>query len=97
MAVRTIEEILASIGERIGEDTSDEAINILDDVRDTFDSLTDSSNENWKQRYEENDANWRKRYKERFFNNVSDEDDIEDDVEDNPHEQKVMKFEDLFK
>ena len=40
MAVKNKDEILESLRSRIGEDTSDEAISILEDVEDTLDSLT---------------------------------------------------------
>ena len=36
MAVRTREEILESIRSRIGEDTSDESISLLEDITDTM-------------------------------------------------------------
>ena len=35
MAVRTVEEIMASVKERIGEDTSDEALSFIEDIQDT--------------------------------------------------------------
>ena len=36
MAVKTRDEIMEAIRKRIGEDTSDEAISLLEDVTDTF-------------------------------------------------------------
>lgn len=64
MAVRTREELLTRISDYIGEDTSDAAIELLEDVTDTYDDI--SGGEDWKARYEELDADWRKRYRERF-------------------------------
>ena len=75
MAVKSKDEILESLKSRIGEDTSDEAISILEDVEDTLNSLTNTEAENWKQKYEENDAQWRQRYKDRFFSKGDTEDD----------------------
>ena len=39
MAVRSKDEILATIKDRIGEDTSDEAIALIEDINDTYDDL----------------------------------------------------------
>ena len=74
MAVKSKDEILESLKSRIGEDTSDEAISILEDVEDTLNSLTNTEEENWKQKYEENDAQWRQRYRDRFFSKGDTED-----------------------
>ena len=55
MAVRTCEEILNTIRARIGDDTSDEAISLVEDVTDT---LADMENRakgdgvNWREKYE---------------------------------------------
>lgn len=96
MAVRTNDEIMQLLRERIGEDTSDEAISLLSDVSDTLTSYADNSNINWKEKYEQNDADWRKKYKERFFSpsKQPDEDQSDEDFEDKP---KQLTFEALFK
>lgn len=70
MAVKTIEEILAGVKARVGEQTDDETIAFLEDVTDTFSDLETRANgdgTDWKARYEENDAKWRKKYTERFY------------------------------
>lgn len=70
MAVRTRDEIINMVKNRIGEDVSDEALSLLEDVTDTlsdYDSRLSESGD-WKSKYEENDANWRQRYRERFEN-----------------------------
>lgn len=61
------EAIMERLKGRIGEDTSDEALSLLEDVTDTLDELEKRASEDWKGKYEENDAYWRKRYQERFF------------------------------
>lgn len=76
MAVRTKDEIMASIKERIGDDQSDEAISLVEDISDTIDNMQSKANGDgidWKNRYEENDANWRQKYRDRFFGKSSDE------------------------
>lgn len=91
MAVRTREEIMESIRNRIGDDTSDEALAFIEDVSDTLDSMANSDKENWKQKYEENDAQWRQRYRDRFYNSDTPEDSEEEE------EDKPLTFDGLFK
>lgn len=97
MAVRSKDEILATIKDRIGEDTSDEAIALIEDINDTYDDLDARLSEagDWKSKYEANDAEWRQKYKERFFNpEVKETVVIEDEVDDEP---KNLTYEELFK
>ena len=64
MAVLSFDELIAKIKTKIGEDTSDESIELLEDVTDTFNANNDG--EDWKTKYEENDKEWRKKYIDRF-------------------------------
>lgn len=68
--IKTKEEILAVIKERIGESTEDKDLAFLEDISDTLDDLNDRVEQagDWKQKYEENDKAWKQKYKERFFN-----------------------------
>ena len=70
MAVRTNEEIINTIKARLGDDVSDDALTLLEDVTDTLADysrrVADSGD--WERRYNDNDAAWRKRYRERFEN-----------------------------
>lgn len=91
MAVKTVDEIMTKVRERIGEDDSDEAIGFIEDISDTLESL--SGAEDWKTKYEENDKKWREKYRNRFF--TSKEEVEEDDIEE-PEEKEKKKFEDLF-
>lgn len=96
MAVRTREEILNSIRTHIGEDASDEALALVEDLTDTitdYENKANNDGQNWKQRYEENDAAWRKKYRDRFFSGSSDVDDDEPE----PTKKKNYTFENLFK
>lgn len=95
MAIKTKAEILELVKARIGDDTSDEALAIIEDVTDTLDDyetrIADSGD--WKARYEQNDADWRKKYKERFFAPTEEPEEI-----DEPEEvEEKRTFEDLFK
>ena len=99
--VRSKDEILASIRTRIGDDTSDEAIALVEDINDSFDDLSTRLTEagDWKAKYEENDKAWRDKYTERFFT-PSDDNPIDNVInetnKDKPDEKKAYKFEDLF-
>lgn len=99
MAIRTIEEIMESIKNRIGEDTSDETLSFVEDVQDTLNNYSSlaSDTTNWKQKYEDNDKEWRQKYRERFFNpeaNKGVDNEPDNDDEDKP---AVLTFDKLFK
>ena len=55
MAVRTREEILEAIRSRIGEDTSDESISLLEDITDTMEDYETrvADKTDWKNKYDE--------------------------------------------
>lgn len=90
MAKLTRADFMERLKTFLGEDTSDEALTLLEDANDSFE---EGDGVDWKQKYEDNDKEWRQKYKDRFFNK-SEEDDKEDDI-DQPEEKK--SFNDLFK
>ena len=96
MAVKTKDELLEIIKERIGDDTSDETISFIEDITDTLsdyeEKVTNSDTEDWKTKYEENDKMWREKYRERFFSKEVEKED-EDFSED---EVKSLSYDDLF-
>lgn len=101
MAVRTRDEILAAIRSRLGDDTSDEALTIIEDIDDTFKDYEARIGEDWRGKYDELDAQWRKRYRDRFFQKPDDgettpEDVKDDNEEDLKEESEVKDFDDLF-
>lgn len=101
MAVRTRDEILAAIRSRLGDDTSDDALTIIEDIDDTFKDYETRIGEDWKGKYDELDAQWRKRYRDRFFqkadNGETTPDDVKDDnEEDLKEESEVKDFDELF-
>ncbi len=98
MAIKSKEELLASIKNRFGEDTSDDALSLYEDLSDTitdFETKAKGDGVDWKKKYEDNDKTWREKYRDRFFNGESAEDDEDDSFA--PPERKQYKFEDLFK
>ena len=101
MAVRTRDEIMNAIKARLGDDTSDDALAIIEDVNDTFSDYETRLGEDWKSKYDELDASWRKRYRDRFFQSPGDKDITKDDVlddnaDDLQDEGKEKTFDDLF-
>lgn len=95
MAVRTTEEIMTSLRERMGEDTTDEALEFIADVQDTLNAHDNSENENWKQKYEENDKEWRQKYRDRFFSGQPAKEEEFEDKDEDPRTKYT--YEKLFK
>lgn len=92
------DQLLSKIKERIGEDTSDEALRFIEDVTDTIDDYESKTKDNtdWKKKYEDNDAEWRKKYKDRFFNTPA-KDEPEKPPEGSDNKPKTYEYKDLFK
>lgn len=99
MAVKTREEILEAIKSKIGEDTSDDSISLLEDITDTIDDYETrvADKTDWKNKYDELDATWRRKYIERFSGKSGEgikneqEEQIKDDDDDEPR-----TFDELF-
>ena len=98
MAVLTREQMLERIKQRIGEDTSDEALKLIEDVSDTINDYETKTNDttDWEKKYKENDEQWRKKYKERFFTAPIQEDEQDIPNEEEPKLEKLT-YENLFK
>ena len=98
MAIKTRDEIIAAVKARIGEDTSDESISLIEDVTDTLSDydtrLADKTD--WKQKYDEMDASWRRKYMDRFSGKTGD--DVKEEQEEQVKEDsKPRSFKELFK
>ena len=103
MAIKSKEEILNSVKTLLGENQTDEALNFLEDIEDTFNDLSSKisnpDKEDWKAKYEENDRTWRQRYRDRFFGGTSDKPDHEleapqPEVKEIPHNPET--YDELF-
>ena len=96
MAVKKKEEILEQIKNLLGENDSDDAIQLIEDVSDTIGEPKDETD--WKAKYEENDKEWRTRYRDRFYGKVDDKDELEKEIEkEKEEENEITNFDDLFK
>ena len=98
MAVKTMEELMESVRTRLGDDQSDEALALLEDISDTYGDMQSrtSGGEDWKKKYEENDAEWRQKYRDRFFNKSNNNDDDGGD-DGGGNSNKPLTFDELFK
>ncbi len=104
--IKTKDEILKAIKDRIGDDTSDETIAFLEDISDTLNDYDNKTKDNtdWKTKYEENDKEWRNKYRDRFFNGdlkeelkneeIKEQTDGSEGGEDDEHE--MTSFDELF-
>ena len=91
MAIKTSEEIIASINSILGDNNSDEALELLTDIRDTLGSQTDAQRiTELEQQLKEQDDTWRKKYRDAFLNGA-------DESFEEEENKTPRKFEDLFK
>lgn len=88
MAIRTSEEFLAMIRDRIGDSTADEDIAFIEDASDTINNMSQHETEIEQLRAENEDL--RKKYRDRFFEPKPDL-----DPEPEPETEKLT-FESLF-
>lgn len=97
MAIKTKEELLASLKQSFGDNTDDATLSLIEDVTDTYDELNSKAKpdgKDWKAEAERIDKEWRQKYHDRFFNPVEDE---KDPLDAGDPEPKKYRFEDLFK
>lgn len=100
---KTLEELLDKARSVMGDDTSDAALELIEDLSDTINDLSERADDqtDWKSKYDELDQTWRQRYRDRFYSG----DDLDgsnagadepDPIED-PEENHDMTYESLFK
>ena len=97
--IKTREELMTMITERVGEDTSDEAISFIEDITDTlndYETKLAGDGTDWKSKYEENDRQWREKYIARFNSNGEDLNQQERN-QFSENENKKYSYENLFK
>ncbi len=90
MAIKTREELIANVSDILGENNSDEALQLLTDLRDTLGSQTDAQRiTELENQLAEQDASWRKRYRDAFMNGA-------DESFEEENNRKPKSFDDLF-
>ena len=110
MAKLNREQFLEAIKARIGDDTSDLAMQFVEDMTDTFDGFATDSNSqriseleqqltDAKAEKDELDKSWRQRYRDRFFSGI-DEDKLPPEVKGpepvEPDRATTIQVNDLF-
>lgn len=91
-----------AVHKMIGDDDSDEALTVLENITDTYNDLenrtTDSTD--WEKRYNDNDKMWREKYRARFFDAPAEKqpEDLLSEPEKTPEEIKAesITIDDLF-
>lgn len=101
MAVLTRDDFFNRLHERIGTDTSDEALAFIEDMSDTYDNLERRANGDgvdWETKYNELDEAWKAKYKNRFFHGGSNyrPDFEENDEGDGVKDRTEIKIDELF-
>lgn len=94
MPKRTKDELLSALRGVLGDNQSDEAIALIEDVTDTFEAPA----EDWEQKYKDNDAAWRQKYTERFFAGDVDQGDggNTETVIESEETEKNLTYDELF-
>lgn len=88
MAIRTSEEFLTMIKERIGDSTKDEDLSFIEDASDTINNMSQHETEIEQLKAENEEL--RKKYRDRFFEPKP------DDPKPNDPEPEKTTFESLF-
>ena len=105
MAVKSKEELLSTVKSLIGDNPSDDAIALLEDISDTLDNSTGGSSDEDKKKIEELekqvkevDETWRKKYTDRFFSpsDPKEDDPKEDDPSEDDEKHSPKTFDELF-
>lgn len=103
MAVLGRDEFFERLDSHLTDSTSEEDIQWLEDMTDTYNDLEQRANgggEDWEQRYYENDRKWKERYRHRFFTsdggNVGTPSDSGGNGESAEERAKRITIEDLF-
>lgn len=97
MSVLSKSDFMARIKSVIGEDTSDEALALIEDATDTLDDYetrVSPDGTDWKAESERIDREWRAKYKERFFSSDPKQSETDEPENETP---KKLTFENLFK
>ena len=70
MAVLSREEFFSNLNTVMGTNTSDDAMQFIEDMTDTYNDLENRANgsdTDWEKKYHELDAAWKTKYTRRFF------------------------------
>lgn len=92
------EALIEKVKSYIGEDTSDAAISLLEDVSDSVEGFDGITMEEAERMVAEKEEEWRKKYIERFSGNDEEIDKEETEEENLPDsEEELVSYDELFK
>ena len=99
MAILSRDDFFNRLQDYVGDDSSDRAISLVEDMTDTYNSFAERKDDSdeWEKKYYDNDRSWRERYRRRFFTGTSaipGTDEMEDEGEKITPEN--IKVDDLF-
>lgn len=97
MGVLNRDEFFERVQAVAGTDTSDETLQFIEDMTDTYNSLEERANGDgidWEQRYHDLDDSWKAKYKQRFFSGGTVSRIPEEEKE---AEERKIDYDDLFK
>lgn len=89
MSVRTKDELMNSLKDFLGDNTSDEAIALVQDISDTLGDSNAQTVADLRQQLVDQDNTWRKKYRDAFFSGTPDKDEEE-------QPKRPRTFEELF-
>lgn len=84
MAIISRDELMNRLSTFLGENTSDETLSFIEDVTDTIEDYESKSSTDWEKRYNDLDNEWRKKYRDRFFRKVKEDDEVIEEVDEEP-------------
>lgn len=104
MAVLSREDFFSHLQEQMGTNTSDEAMQFIEDMTDTYNDMENRANGNgtdWEQKYHELDEAWKTKYKRRFFSsggrsNIPQVFSDDEDDDDGAKRASTIAIKDLF-
>ena len=98
MSILSSEESTNSLRTFIGENSSDEALALIENTEDTITNYENmiADKTDWKQKFEENDKAWREKYKARFYSDAETKDKKDEPSGDNSDGNKNYTFDNLF-
>lgn len=92
------EQFFSSIHDRMGDDSSDDAITFIENMSDTYNELerrATGDGVDWERKYNELNESWKKKYTHRFFNGTNDY--VPNDTDDNNEKSEDITINELFK
>ena len=103
MAVLSREDFFSHLHETLGDSTTEESMQFLEDMTDTYNDLEQKANGtgiDWEKKYHELNEAWKEKYKRRFFSSgghsAIPDDSKNEENDDVVNRAKTITIKDLF-